>query len=309
MPLPATAPAAPIGTVNPAPAGAVSRLHLYLELAKPRISAMVLITCALGAKLGGEVAKASIATIGWTLLGTAISASGANALNQWWERAHDARMRRTAARPLPSGRLGGTSALLFGLALAVVGPLLLALLVNPLASALAAATLLTYVLVYTPLKRRTYWCTLVGAVPGALPPLIGFAGAAGTIGASMAAWLFLILLTWQLPHFYAIAWRYRRDYAEGGFPMLAVGDEGGRRTGRHGLAWQVLAVAASLGPVATGDASLSYGAAAAALGAVSLWTSIRLFQRCDDRRARTVFLWSVIELPLLIGALALDHLL
>ena len=182
-----------------------------------------------------------------TLGGTALSAAGAAALNQWWERAHDARMKRTRERPLPAGRMTASDALLAGLVLSVSGVLCLALFANPLAAGLAATTIIFYILIYTPLKRVTTLNTIIGAVPGALPPLIGWTAARGSINAEGLT-LFAILFLWQMPHFLAIAWLYREDYAQAGFKMLSEDDESGAVTGRQAFLYALALLAVSLLP-------------------------------------------------------------
>ena len=203
-------------------AAAPARAADFVELTKPRITFLVLVTAAVGYALG--VGNSFHPGVFLSLLvGTALVSGGASALNQWMERDADALMARTASRPLPSGRLSPADALAFGLSISVVGLALLAGAVNGLTALLAAVTLATYVLAYTPLKRVTSLCTLVGAVPGAIPPMMGWAAARGTL--SREAWaLFAVLFLWQLPHFLSIAWIYREDYARAGFPMLPVTD-------------------------------------------------------------------------------------
>jgi heme o synthase len=208
-----------------------SRAADFAELAKPRITSLVLVTAAVGFAVGVRGAFDGPAFLVF-IVGTALLCGGASALNHYLERATDALMERTRRRPIPAGRLRPEEALLFGLALSAAGLVLLAF-VNRLTLALGAASLLSYVLAYTPLKRTTSLCTVVGAVPGALPPLMGWAAARGSLGA--AGWgLFAILFLWQLPHFLAIGWLYREDYARGGFPMLAVTDKDGASSGHAG---------------------------------------------------------------------------
>ena len=210
---------------------APSRVADFMELTKPRITSLVLVTAAVGYAVGGGGALSAVNFLLF-MVGTALLCGGASALNQYLERDADARMTRTSRRPLPAGRITPSDALAFGLAISAVGLVVLAG-VNLLTLALGAASLLSYVLAYTPLKRVTSLCTIVGAVPGALPPLMGWAAARGSLGP--AGWgLFAILFLWQLPHFLAIGWLYREDYARGGFPMLAVTDRDGSSTGPAG---------------------------------------------------------------------------
>jgi protoheme IX farnesyltransferase len=241
------------------------------------------------------------------LLGTALVCGGTSTLNQVWERDRDARMRRTAQRPLPAGRLGAGEAQLFGVSLAIAGLLELALFVNLLAALVAAATLALYLFVYTPLKTRTWLCTVVGAVPGALPPVIGWAAARGTLDAGGWA-LFLILFVWQLPHFYAIAWMYRDDYARGGFPMLAVVDPDGIGTGRQIVSWTAALLPASLLPALMRLSGPLYAGGALVLGVAFVVLGLSLAARCNAPRARRVFLWSILYLPALLVLLVVDKL-
>jgi protoheme IX farnesyltransferase len=199
----------------------------YLELSKARIVLMVLITTAAGYLIGAPHVSA-IALIN-VLLGTALVAAGTNALNQYVEREHDAKMRRTRLRPLPDGRIAPRSALLFSAGIAILGTLYLGLMVNWLTAFLGAFTLTSYIFVYTPLKRISTACTIIGAVPGAIPPLMGWTAATGSL--AVGGWiLFGILFFWQLPHFMAISWIYREDYGRAGFVMTSVRDENGIAT-------------------------------------------------------------------------------
>ncbi|TVR55619.1 MAG: protoheme IX farnesyltransferase [Puniceicoccaceae bacterium] len=279
-------------------------LGLY-ELTKPRLSFLSVVTALVG-YLAALPAKDF-----WVILhlfcGTALAAGSAAALNQWMERATDARMRRTRDRPIPSGQVTPLQALAWGLGLGVAGVAQLAVAVHPLAALLAAATILTYLLLYTPLKRRSIWATEVGAISGALPPLIGWAAARGTIDG--LGWiLFGILACWQIPHFLAIAWTYRRDYAEGGFPMLPVVFPDGRRTGRWALATTVLLVAVSLLPVAFGMAGLLYLAVAVPANLWILGAALGFNRPAGrDAAARRLFLVSILYLPALLAALVADR--
>lgn len=240
-----------------------------------------------------------------TLLGTALIASGTAALNQWYERDADRQMRRTQMRPLPAGRLQPAKALWFGIALAVAGALELALGVNYLSSALGIATLLMYLFLYTPLKQKTWWSTTVGAVPGAMPPLIGYAAAAGKL--TSEAWvLAAILFLWQFPHFYAIAWMYREDYSRAGIRMLPVVEPDGESTARQILIYSVLLIPISLLPRWMGMAGTIYMAGALALGLLFLYSGIRVSIDRTKPRARKVLLASVVYLPLLYVLMVLD---
>lgn len=283
----------------------VSRLMIYLELSKVRLSLMVLVTTAVGFVLAapGDVRWARLF---WAVLGTGVSAFGANALNQWWERRLDALMDRTCTRPLPSHRLQPDHALMWGFGLAVTGPVLLAVTVNDLAALLAVLTIALYVLVYTPLKTRTSLCTLVGAVCGALPPMIGWAAASGRL--SGGAWfLAAILFFWQIPHFLALAWMYRDDYSRGGFRMLPVFDQTGAMTCRVAIFYTLALLA--LGPVATltGLAGPWYGFSSILLGLLLLVAGVGLYVERSRLRARRLFLASLIYLPSLLGMMLVDQ--
>jgi protoheme IX farnesyltransferase len=279
----------------------------FFELTKPRITALVVLTAWVGYFVAARGAT-EVAVLLHTLAGTALTCAGTSALNHVQERDRDARMRRTRDRPLPAGRLRPGEALVFAAAVSIAGLLELALFVNLLAALLAGATLATYVFVYTPLKRRTWLATTVGAVPGALPPVIGWAAARGSLDAGAAA-LFLIQFAWQLPHFYALAWVCRDDYQRAGFPMLSVIDPDGALTGRQVAGWTAILLAASLLPVFLGDAGRLYGAAALVLGGGLLVLALRLAWRQDLERARRVFRGSILYLPCLFGCLVLDGIL
>ena len=284
-----------------------TRVGDYLMLTKPRITTLVLVTTYAGMQL------AAGASVPWllalhTLLGTALVCAGTSTLNQVWERDRDARMRRTAQRPLPAARLQVEDALRFGVALAVVGMVELAVFVNLLAALVAAATLGLYLFVYTPLKTRTWLCTVVGAVPGALPPVIGWAAVRGNL--DPPAWaLFAILFVWQLPHFYAIAWMHREDYARAGFPMLAVVDPEGRATSSQILSWSAALIPASVLPAMAGLAGWVYTTGAILLGTAFIALALGVALRCDHVRARRVFLGSILYLPALSALLVFDRLL
>jgi protoheme IX farnesyltransferase len=286
-----------------------------VETTKPRITRLVTITAGVGFALGalgqtwtaGELALAAAACI----LGTGLSAAGANALNQWWERDRDARMQRTAGRPIPSGRLSSGAVLGAALAMSVVGPVTLLLNVGAPAAAVALATILIYVLVYTPSKPLTPLSTIIGAVPGALPPVIGWAAARPEWSALAApgAWsLFLIMFVWQVPHFIAIAWMYREDYARGGYRVLPCMPDGEARSARVTLVWTALTALVSLAPAIAmpGRVGGLYVLAAMALGAFYLRSAIRLVRSGSDADARASFIASVIYLPLLLIALVVD---
>jgi len=280
------------------------KLADYAELTKPRLTTLVLVTTWLGFSLG---AKAHPPKWLWlsVLLGTWLAACGAAALNQYIERELDAKMRRTQNRPLPQKRLLPRHALIFGMVLATVGVLDLLLFVNALASLLACLTLFSYLLVYTPLKTRTNCCTLIGAVPGAIPPMIGWAAARGSLGPQ--AWvLFAILFLWQLPHFLAIAWMYRDDYARAGCSMLPVVDPEGGSTARMIILYCAILIPVTLMPSRMGWAGFSYFWGALVLGMVFLFFgSCTAFFR-TPAYAKRLLLASVIYLPALLTWMVLD---
>ncbi len=275
------------------------------ELVKARLSGLVVLTTAAGFYLG------STGPVDWkrglhTLVGTGLLAAGAAALNQYLERDTDALMERTRGRPLPAGRVTPAAALLFGAGCVAVG---LAWLVwwTPLAAAaLGALTLALYLGVYTPLKRVSTLNTVVGAVPGALPPLIGWAAASG--GTAPGGWaLFALQFFWQVPHFLAIAWLYREDYARAGLKMLPVVDPGGERTGLQSIGHSLGLLTASLIPVALGLAGPFYLAGALVLGAALLGLAVRFARQLDRPAARGLFLASVLYLPAVFGLMVLDR--
>jgi protoheme IX farnesyltransferase len=291
-----------------APALSRPRLADYVELTKPRVAVLVLFTVGAGVLLAGG-RDFSFLVLLHTVLGTALVAAGASALNQWFERDSDARMRRTEKRPLPSGRMQAAEVFVFGLALGLGGVLYLALaLPHLLASLMAAVTFVLYVAVYTPLKRRTPLNTLIGAVPGALPPLIGWCAVRGEM-THEAGVLFLILFFWQVPHFLAIAWMYRDEYARAGLLMLPVVDRGGDRTSQNMILYCVALLAVSLEPVLLGDAGVLYLAGASLLGLAFLGTAIGFRRWRSHGRARRVLRASLLYLPGLLALLLLDRAL
>lgn len=288
----------------PAVPAARSRAADYLALAKPGITLMVALTAGAGfwvASGGGPVEAAALAHL---LAGTLLSAAGAAALNMLLERRLDARMERTQDRPLPAGRLGAAEALAFGTLLSAAGVTWLAATVNPLTAALSALTIAVYLAAYTPLKTRTSLCTLVGAVPGAIPPVMGWTAARGTLDPG-AFILFLILFFWQLPHFLALAWMYREDYARGGFRMLTLEGPDGAAAGRQVVLQTLALVVVSLLPAGAGLAGEGYLAAALLLGTGFLGFGVAFAADRSRERAARLFFASVAYLPLLLGALAL----
>ena len=269
----------------------------YVTLAKPRLNLLVVATT-----LAGYYMASPHAT-GWmllvhTLVGTALVASGASAFNQLLEIEADGLMRRTRARPLPSGRMAPARAQTFALVLSVLGVAQLAAFVNWLAAGVALATLLTYTVFYTPLKKRTSLATVVGGVPGALPPMIGWAAVRNTL--SIEAWiLFGIVFLWQMPHFLAIAWMYREDYKRAGFPLLPIVEPDGASTGRQAVMYAAALVPLSLAPTAAGMSGIAYLAGAAVMSAVFLALAVRFAWHRTTPDARRLFFGSILYLPLL----------
>ena len=284
---------------------------------------MVAVTAGVGFTLGAvdqswQWTDLSVRAVG-CVLGTAISASGANALNQWWERARDAQMPRTAARPLPQGRLSPAPAALVGIACSVVGVAILTATTGAVPALLSALTILIYVLCYTPLKPVSTLNTIVGAVPGALPPLIGWTAA--TSGNLLAAssplqsllqpggWLlFLIMFVWQIPHVLALAWMYKDDYAKGGYRMLPIVDPTGERTARTMILWAAALIPISVAPALLLSDRLGWitGVAAAVSGVMFLRLCLRVGKSRTRETARAAFIGSVIHLPVLLIAIMAD---
>ncbi|MBI4604542.1 MAG: protoheme IX farnesyltransferase [Planctomycetes bacterium] len=296
-----------VAAARPVPAAVLTAVQDILELTKARVALLVALTTlagfVLGSRFTGQAPEAW--RILHTLLGTVLVAGAASALNQVLERDRDARMLRTAGRPLPSGRMAVRTALLAGLGLAAAGTWLLAARASVPAACLAALTFLLYVLAYTPLKARTHLATLVGAVPGALPPLIGWIAAGGTFHGP--AWtLFGILFFWQIPHFLAIAWLHREDYARGGFPLLTVLDPGGGAAARQAFLNTLALLAVSLLPAWNGQAGRLYAASAVVLGAAFLAAVAWLAAARSERSARATVTASLAYLPLLLAAMVVD---
>jgi protoheme IX farnesyltransferase len=281
-----------------------SRLADYAELSKPRITLMVVLTTAAGFYLGaGE--HIELLVLLHALLGTGVIAAAASALNQVIERDSDARMLRTRTRPLPAGRMEIPAALAFGLALALLGAIYLAVAVNVLTALIGVATLGLYVLVYTPLKRRSSLCTIIGAVPGALPPVMGWTAATGSLSAE--AWfLFAILFFWQLPHFLAIAWNYREDYARGGQPMLSVVDPGGASTARQIVLYCMALLPVSLAPSLVHLTGTLYFYGALGLGLAYLVAGVHAARTRSHAAALQLLRVSVIYLPALLALMTFD---
>ena len=280
-----------------------SRLADFVTLTKPRLNSLVVVTTAVG-YLAGRVEGFDAAVFVHTTIGSALVAGGAAALNQIAERDLDGRMTRTRDRPIPAGRLRPTEATWFAVLLAVAGFGQLAFGANLTAAVVALATLVSYAGIYTPLKRRSHWTVLVGAVPGALPVIIGWAAAAPL---SAEAWaLFALAFVWQLPHFLALTWLYRVDFARAGLPLLSVSDPSGRRTARHLLVYTVLLLPVSLTPAWLGLAGLGYTAGATMLTTALLVLATRFAADRSTERARVLFRATLLYLPLVWGLLLVD---
>jgi heme o synthase len=281
------------------------KLSAYAELTKPRITFLVVLTAAAGFCMG-SASGIDYARLLNTSIGIALLSSGLATLNQYFERDLDRLMRRTQARPLPTGKLLPAEAALFGILLSIVATAYLAILINPLSALLGIATFASYLFVYTPLKTRTTLSTVLGAFPGAMPPLIGWVAASG--GITVEAWiLFAILFLWQFPHFLAIAWMYRDDYARAGIKMLPVVEPDGRVTGQQIITYTLLLVPVSLLPSVTGLAGSVYLVSAALLGVGFLYFSARAALARTTWQARRLLLASVIYLPILFGMMVLNR--
>ncbi len=277
----------------------------YVELTKPRLSLLSVLTALVG------YLSARPAFDPWKLLfvvlGTSLAAGGVAALNQWLEYETDAQMKRTADRPIPTGKVATGSAFVLGMLMCIAALFLLFAEVHPLAALFTLLTIISYLGWYTPAKKWSIWSTEIGALAGAFPPLIGWAAGEGRV-TSLGWILFGVLFLWQIPHFMAVAWIYRRDYSAVHFPMLAVRDESGRRVAGWAFVNTLALVALSLLPVALGLSSWWYGAAAAVCGAWFLWRAVG-FLRTEGRElaARKLFLASITYLPLVLGALVADR--
>ena len=274
-----------------------TRASDYVALAKPRLNVLVVVSAAAGYAMAGGGADGA-GPLAWTVLGTGLVAAGASAFNQIMERHSDALMHRTRQRPMPDGRVAVGEAMAFAFLLSAAGLLGLAAGVNALAAAVALATLASYTVVYTPLKPRTSFATVIGAIPGALPPVIGWAAASNQL--SQGAWvLFGIVFLWQLPHFLAIAWIYKDDYARAGFPMLPVVDPGGRSTARQAVIYTAALLPVALAPTLIGMSGAVYFGGALVLTLAFLGFSIRFAMTRTAADARRLFFASITYLPLL----------
>ncbi len=276
----------------------------YLELTKPDITLLVVITAAASFWLGARHPVDRLPLL-HVLVGITALSSGIGAMNHYLERERDGRMHRTKRRPLPSGRLRPPHALIFGLGLSILAELYLFFFLNPLTALLGALAFVSYLFAYTPLKTRTTLCTTIGAIPGAIPALMGWTAARDEI--HVGAWiLFAILFLWQFPHFFAIAWVYREDYARGGIRMLPVMDPDGQRTGRRIVLYTLLLVGVSALPTLFGLSGSLYLMGALFLGGYFLWESLRAARTRTRRHARRVLKASILYLPLLLGLMCLD---
>ena len=279
------------------------KVSAYAELTKPRITFLVVLTAAAGFCMGSAAGIDYLKLLNMSL-GIALLSSGLSTLNQYFERDLDRLMRRTQARPLPTGKLLPIEAVIFGLVLSVIATAYLALLINPLSALLGVATFASYLFVYTPLKTRTTLSTVLGAFPGAMPPLIGWVAATGSV--TLEAWiLFAILFLWQFPHFLAIAWMYREDYARAGIKMLPVVEPEGRVTGQQIITYTVMLVPVSLLPSVIGISGSIYMVGALLLGIGFLYFSAKAALVRTAWQARQLLLASVIYLPLLFGLMVL----
>ncbi len=282
----------------------LAKLADYWVLTKPEVNFLVVISALVGFYLGTR-GPLDLMLLVHTMLGTLLVASGTATLNQYMERDDDANMRRTSKRPLPAGRMAPWEALAFGLLLSVGGGAYLWLAVNPLSSFLALFTLATYLLVYTPLKKKTPWCTFLGAFPGAMPPLIGWAAVRGSLSFE-AAILYAILFFWQFPHFLAIAWMYREDYARAGLKMLPENDADGRTAGRQILGYSLALVPVSLLPVVMGQVGLTYLFGALVMGLLFAHAGARMAAVRSNALARRLLLASIVYLPLVFALMMFD---
>lgn len=283
------------------------RLGDFLALTKPRVVTMVLLTTLVGYYLGATAAPFDYWRLLATLIGTALAAGGTLALNQYLERHADARMKRTRDRPLPDGRLAPLDALIFGATLTAAGIIFLALAVGPVPAFVIASVTASYLFLYTPLKTRTSLCSVIGAVPGALPPVAGWAAASGDIG--LGAWvLFAIMFLWQIPHTLAIAQLYREDYARAGIRVLPVVAPDGAITARQIINNSVALLGVALLPTLIGMAGPVYFLVALALGLVLCGLSLRLAHSGSETDARRLLFATLIHLPLLLATMAVDKI-
>lgn len=303
-------------------------LSVLIELSKPGIVRMVVVATAVGYLIGSIGAVPDLWVAVFCLIGTALSAAGANALNQAAEVERDSCMRRTASRPIPIGRVSQRAGYLAGIAFSVAGVAMLWFGATPAAAVVSLATILSYVLFYTPLKAVTPLSTLVGAIPGALPPLVGWAAASGAVVGEpgTSAWqrlldpggwsLFALMFVWQIPHVMAISWKYREDYAAGGYRVLPSVDPTGIKTARASVIWAATLIPVSILPAVTitrhgvgGDSSvlgLTYVVIASICGVVMLWSTLEFLRERSNKRALVVFIVSILYLPAVLAAMLID---
>jgi protoheme IX farnesyltransferase len=295
-----------MSTTRVIPAAQPSRAAAYLALTKPDVSFLVVLTTLAGFYLGSR-GPLDVLRMAQTVFGTTLVAAGTSALNHYIERASDAHMRRTASRPLPTGQLRPRDALLFGATLVAVGTVYLVLVAGPLASFLALFTSVSYLALYTPLKKRTTLATAIGAIPGAMPPLIGWVAARGSL--SSGAWLlFAIMVLWQFPHFMAIAWMYREDYARAGIKMLPVVDPKGTRTFRQIIGCAIVLLPVSLFMTLLGFTGILYFFGAVVLGFALIQLCLWASANRTNVRAKWLMHATVLHLPLLLGLMMLDKI-
>ena len=293
-----------LNSVRVVPVGRLRALD-YLALTKPELTLLSVTTALGGAYLAGGHTL-SVVTLIHTFLGTLLVGGGAGALNQYIERDFDAQMRRTEGRPLPSGRVPRRQALVLGVLLSLAGVLELGVFTHMLAAFLAFVTLTSYLFVYTPLKRVTPFATVVGGIPGAIPPLIGWSAVSGDL--SMGAWsLFFILFFWQMPHFLSLGWMYRKDYARANYRLLAVVDRSGEVTSRQILIYCIALIPAAIMPTVVGVLGAIYFAGALLLSLGFLWLAMRLFNKRTNANARLLFFASLMYLSVLVGLMILDR--
>ncbi len=282
-----------------------SRTGDFVTLTKPRLNFLVLLTTAAAYSLGAGP-ESTLVDLAHTLIGTFLVAGGAAALNQVWERRTDRLMRRTQRRPLAEARLTPMAGTIFGVALTAIGAAELAYFINLLSSAVALVTMATYIFFYTPLKLRTSLSTIAGALPGALPAVIGWAAATNTL--SIEGWvLFGIVFMWQMPHFLAIAWMYRDDYARAGMPLLPVLEPDGKSTGRQAVLYTAVLIPLSMLPTGVGLATARFLVGAISLGAILMMLSLEFSVKRNMDTARRLFFGSILYLPILWALLVFDH--
>ena len=284
-----------------------NRLADFFALTKPRLNSLTVTTAGVGYFLGAT-SPIDLLMMLHVLIGSGLVAGGAAAFNQVAERDIDETMARTRLRPMPMGHVSPNEGRIFAVIIAIAGLAILLVGTNVVAAIVAATTLVSYVAIYTPLKRRTSWATIIGAVPGALPPVIGWTAARGAL--TIEAWvLFSIVFLWQLPHFHALSWLYRSDFKKSGLPLIAVQDPDGRRTAKHALFFGCALVPVSLTPTFVGLAGLPYLVLATVLGVAFLILAVRFLSDRTDARARVLFLGSLVYLSLLWLSLVSARLL